>query len=355
METILQVFQQRKTLVILIGGIILGLILGLVYAWVINPVKWTNTAPNQLRADFQKDYIAWIAEEYAPTGDHAGDIAWVREKLGAELWEQKALAQTIEKVAQEKSGEEAVRLRALAAALNLPDVPVEPAPDDETAEETGGGLRSGVAICGVLALVASVVLLVYLLYNYFKGKPGKAKPGVGQFAEGDVPSHIVDWEAEADGPPLAQFSTSYTLGNDHYDPSFSIELENGEFLGECGMGISERIGDNTPNKITAFEIWLFDKSDIRTVTKVLMSEYAFNDEALRAKLAPKGEPILAKEGQEFILETKTISLRARVMTVQYGDDAPAHSFFEKLAVDLAAWPLADPSDNMPVPGATPIA
>ncbi len=348
MGTILQVFQQRKTLVILIGGIILGLILGLVYAWVINPVKWTNTAPNQLRSDFQKDYIAWIAEEYASTGDHAGDIDWASKKLGVNLWDEKALAKTIEKLAQEKSGEEAVRLRALAAALNLPDVTVEPISDDEI-EETGGGFRSSMAVCGVLALVISVVLLLYLAYNYFKGKQ-KAKPEGGKIIEGGVPSQVAGWETTADGPPLAQFSASYALGDDHYDPSFSIELENGEFLGECGMGISERIGVDTPNKITAFEIWLFDKSDIRTVTKVLMSEYAFNDEALRAKLAPKGEPILAQEGQEFILETKTIRLRARVMAVQYGDEAPTNSFFKKLAVDLAAWSIAEPSD-MPVPNA----
>jgi hypothetical protein len=44
--------------------------------------------------------------------------------------------------------------------------------------------------------------------------------------------------------------------------------------GECGVGISETIGVGDPKKVTAFEVWLFDKNDIQTVTKVLMSAHA---------------------------------------------------------------------------------
>jgi hypothetical protein len=132
--------------------------------------------------------------------------------------------------------------------------------------------------------------------------------------------------------------TTYVLGDDHYDPSFSIELESGEFMGECGVGISETIGAGAPDRVTALEAWLFDKNDIRTVTKVLMSRYAFNDEALRTKLAPKGEPILLKEGQDVILETKMLRLRVHVVEVMYGEgDLPSDSFFERLTVELAAW------------------
>jgi hypothetical protein len=137
---------------------------------------------------------------------------------------------------------------------------------------------------------------------------------------------------------LAQFPTTYTLGDDHYDPSFSVELESGEFMGECGVGVSETIGVGAPNKVTAFEVWLFDKSDIRTVTKVLMSDYAFHDEALCAKLAPKGEPTLVKAGEDIILETKTLRVRARIVEASYGmGNLPPNSFFERLTIDLAAW------------------
>jgi hypothetical protein len=155
-----------------------------------------------------------------------------------------------------------------------------------------------------------------------------------------APTDEVAWGVE--GPPLIQYATTYELGDDHYDPSFSIELDNGEFMGECGVGISETIGVGTPSKVTAFEVWLFDKSDIRTVTKVLMSDYAWQDEALRTKLAPKGEPIQTQQGQDLALETKTLRVRARVAEASYGmADVPSNSFFERLTVDLAVWVLPE--------------
>ena len=81
--------------------------------------------------------------------------------------------------------------------------------------------------------------------------------------------------------------TTYMAGDDLYDDSFSIDSPSGEFLGECGVGISDTIGVGDPKKVTAFEVWLFDKNDIQTVTKVLMSEHAFNDAAIRQRLAPR--------------------------------------------------------------------
>jgi hypothetical protein len=82
--------------------------------------------------------------------------------------------------------------------------------------------------------------------------------------------------------PVAQFTSKYRPGDVGYDDSFSIDTPAGDFLGECGVGMSETIGVGDPKKITALEVWLFDKNDIRTVTKVLMSEHSFYDDALRA-------------------------------------------------------------------------
>jgi len=173
--------------------------------------------------------------------------------------------------------------------------------------------------------------------------------GIG-IAERLAPAEGVPWEG--DGPPLVQFPTTYELGDDHYDPSFSIELENGEFVGECGVGISETIGVGAPNKVSAFEVWLFDKNDIRTVTKVLMSDYAFHDEALHAKLAPKGEPMLAEAGKDVILETKTLRVQVRIAEAVYGaGNLPPNSFFEKLTVDLSAWVKPGAEGAQPAAGA----
>ena len=145
------------------------------------------------------------------------------------------------------------------------------------------------------------------------------------------------WE-EGGTTPLAQFVTTYTLGDDFYDPSFSIEKENGDFMGECGVGISESIGTGDPKKVTALEVWLFDKNDIRTVTKVLMSDYAFDDDALQASLGSKGDLVPIEESSEVALETATMVLRARILELEYGEgQLPPHSFFKRVAIELGAW------------------
>ncbi len=137
---------------------------------------------------------------------------------------------------------------------------------------------------------------------------------------------------------MAQFMASYKLGDDLFDDSFSIDSPSGEFLGECDVGISETIGVGDPKKVTAFEVWLFDKNDIQTVTKVLMSAHAYNDETVRQRLAAKGEPVLATPGAQLVLETATLQLVARVVDMNYGEGAlPEESFFENVVLELATW------------------
>ncbi len=164
-----------------------------------------------------------------------------------------------------------------------------------------------------------------------------------------------DFEAIGEEPPLVQFMTTYLHGDDLYDDSFSIETPSGEFLGETGVGISETIGTATEAKnVTALEVWLFDKNDIRTVTKVLMSDYAFNDDAIRARLAPKGEPVLAKAGDRLWLETATLRVQARVVDLSYKSGTmPPNSVIERITIELAAW-KREPQTGRPgggLPGA----
>jgi hypothetical protein len=68
-----------------------------------------------------------------------------------------------------------------------------------------------------------------------------------------------------------------------------------------------------------------------------MSEHAFHDDSLRAKLASKGEAVMAQPGAPFSLETSGLEVRVEVAELDYGDgNAPPHSFFSKLTVELVA-------------------
>jgi hypothetical protein len=47
----------------------LGAALGLAYGWVVNPVRYVDTTPESLRADYKSDYVLMVAEAYQAEGD----------------------------------------------------------------------------------------------------------------------------------------------------------------------------------------------------------------------------------------------------------------------------------------------
>ncbi|MDI6769990.1 MAG: hypothetical protein QMD04_09965 [Anaerolineales bacterium] len=53
----------------LLTGLLIGLTLGLLIAWVISPVQYVDTAPASLHADFKDQYRSMIASAYLATGE----------------------------------------------------------------------------------------------------------------------------------------------------------------------------------------------------------------------------------------------------------------------------------------------
>ncbi len=172
-----------------------------------------------------------------------------------------------------------------------------------------------------------------------KEEPTEPRSVAAMGAQLSKAAEKTDFEAQGQEPPIVQFMTTYLHGDDLYDDSFSIETSSGEFLGETGVGVSETIGSTGEAKnVTALEVWLFDKNDIRTVTKVLMSDHAFNDDAIRAKLAPKGEAVLARTGDRLLLETATLRIQARIVDLAYKAGAmPPNGVIDRITIELAAW------------------
>jgi hypothetical protein len=101
----------------------------------------------------------------------------------------------------------------------------------------------------------------------------------------------------------------------------------------------------------AFDVWLFDKTDIRTVSRPIMSEYAFNDPVFRNKLSPDADPVVAAPGTTFDIETTALIVKAKIESVKFGEGQPVNSYFEELKVSLTAYlkPDIDVSGTMPVP------
>lgn len=50
-------------------AVLAGVGLGLLYGWVISPVKFFDTTPDTLRIDYQTDYVLMVSEAYADEDD----------------------------------------------------------------------------------------------------------------------------------------------------------------------------------------------------------------------------------------------------------------------------------------------
>ena len=323
------------------------------------PVKWTDADPSYLRADLQDDYFCMTIHSFMRTGDslQAKDRL---EELG-EVSEEKL--DNLQPGACGLSETDIVQFKtALGVASTAPlveapssEVVEEPssevgeqpseeqiAPAEEGKEEKKSGFNLFVlvgALCGVTLLIGAALVYIFFLRKKNGTSPmDRERSSVQPTGEGYQDDGQALAAADQD-IPITQFMSTYVAGDDLFDDSFSIDSPSGEFLGECGVGISETIGVGDPKKITAFEVWLFDKNDIQTVTKVLMSQHAYDDGAIASRLASKGEPVLLEPGGRVYLETATLVLEARVVDMNYGQGAlPENSFFDRLTLELAIWP-----------------
>jgi hypothetical protein len=338
--------RGRITKPVLIGagaGLALGLILGLLVAWVLWPVQVIDTEVKTMRADLQSEYLAMTLQSFEKTGDaQEAQRRW--EQLGPNKSQLLASfeANPPLSVSKEKVTQFAAMVNAEAPVLGTPEAGSPTAAAEKTPAKSGG-ITSGpwTLILGIMCLLTVVIggLLAYLLVFRNRRPAIATNRGAATAAGPSRTDEPAPSGNEGQEPPIVQYLTTYTVGNDLYDDSFSIDSPSGEFLGECGVGISETIGVGDPKKVTAFEVWLFDKNDIQTVTKVLMSQHAFNDPAISQRLTSKGEPVLAEPGKHILLETATLQLEARVVNMNYGQGAlPANSFFEQLTLELQVWP-----------------
>ena len=196
-----------------------------------------------------------------------------------------------------------------------------------------------IGLAGILILAVLAFGGIYLFRNVFRLRPRGEASAAMHAAEVSRQTEKTDFQELGLAPPITQTMTTYVMGDDLYDESFSIDTQGGDFLGEYGVGVSETIGVGDPKKVTALEVWLFDKNDIKTATKVLMSSHAFNDANLRGRLEAKGELVMLEPQGQIILETATLQLLVTVTDLEYGVGAlPQDSYFERVTLELAIWP-----------------
>lgn len=367
----------QRTLFVGVGvglllGLLLGLIFGLYYAWQINPATYAGGAyPNQLAPGYQANYLDMVVDSYISNNQveqarlrlqsfdpstkirllarRATDYAVAGQSVEAqninnlamqlkasEGWSNEAVQTAISQLTGEyQAAGDSGRVQAIGAFSNqltgtVPVVstpqagqPAEPAAAPPAATPAQGGGFPWSWLLGCFLVLLLLVALVLLAGRWQQSRKKSMKP----------PQPV--WEGE--GPaPLKRWTGTYTLGQDHYDEFFTIETDSGDFLGESGMGIMEAIPNTSPKQVMAFDVGLFDKTDITTLSRVVMSEQAYNDPTLRAKIEanPQAQAILAEPGKSFMLDTSAMRVEAKIDELEYG---PGNAYFNKLKLSLAVF------------------
>jgi len=348
---------RNRSILIIAVAFIIGLLVGwIVLGWWLFPVQWGGTLAQDLQPAAKKMFIATEAEAFASTQDAKAAIARL-QTLGT----QPEVAQLAAEVVQEANSQgdlvTADRTARLAASVGLSLPPVDvagqtapgeatPTPTPEPVQQEGSNFLP--TLLGILLLAGGIALAAWLLLR--RKAPQTDESQAAQAARGTVePSakpaaysstQVVDRTvvatpgAASDFHAGSEYSATFSQGDVEYDQSFDIEAPDGAYWGECGLTMSELVNGD-PNRVTALEVWLFDKSDIRTVTKVLMTDYAYGNQALRDKLSSKGDALLLSPDMGFVLDAQTLRLMGKVVALDYDDSgAPPRSTLRRLSVQL---------------------
>ena len=354
---------KPRMILLLLGSFIFGMI----WAYLIVPTNFFDASPSQLSASQRDQYLKLVAGSNASGLYAENDVLTLLRRV-------EEPAANVSRLAQQESGQVQWALQQLEP-LAAQAGPGETAP-------SGGDMLSSVLtflLAVVLfVLVINVIALVWglLLGGYWERLVNRLKPKTEADLEAERVRQDIrrrkelqeQMEKEAAqqaaasglGAPIMQRISPYKKGRP-YDDSFAIEDANDMFLGECGATVAKTIGDN---ELTAIEIWLFDKEDfVRTLSKLLVSEHAFNDPALRSEMDAKIENpaediVVIAPGATIQLETKMIVAEAKVADLKPGTDGslPPNSHFEEITLQMSAWERvgsasAAPAAVPPVPAA----
>jgi hypothetical protein len=334
----------KRPLIVALLSALVGLVVGLIWAWGIMPVQWTDVPPDKLGSVYQEDYLRMVIDSYGVNQNSR--LALMRwEALGPNA---PSLLATIVSNAGSQD------VSAIVAFSQLVQAPTTGATGETPTEATPTAAASGRVIGSSILTVAAIIIgilavggVIYFLFRLLRPmtkRSGEASPA-RRASDFNKQAELTDYSDMGDDQPVSQFIMTYMFGDEHFDESKSIELPNGEFLGECGVGIAKTIGVGeleSPPRVAAFEVWVFDHVMNKTATKILVSNYAYDNTSFLGDLSAK-ELVLAQPEGRFVLETEALRMFVQIAYMEYGQGPlPDESYFEHLSLEIAVWPKVLP-------------
>lgn len=343
--------------------VVLAFLIGLIWAYLLAPTTYFDGDPSQLQQGWQNEWVQLLADRYqAVSGTSATGpefdqsiinlLSAVDDPLGI-VETQSITAPGFRQLAQQAQ-----------SVAKTP--PSRPSLVSSLSPFIVGTIVMIVA-SAIIALVGRILIypnLIEPLIRRIRGDVAVSDEATRKTIDALRAARAAEEKAKESPPavdaelgePLTRKMSVYLMGRGQYDDSFEVEDSNDMFLGECGAAIAETIGEGDPIKVSAIEIWLFDKEDfVRTMSGVFVTEHALNDPAIKSKLETKGDLTLIQPGTEITLETNTLRLKARVVDMAYGDGPlPPNSFLESSTIEIAVWQKEGATSGSPAASPPPI-
>ena len=344
---------QRNTII----AVLLGMILGMATAYLVFPIEYTGAAPRQMSPRAVEQWVRMIAVGHNANLQY--DDANARLAL-QQIPDPQSVIARLERDASVSESERSA-IAALKDIQGYESLSGAPVPADP------GIVVSSLQIIAALLVVAIGVPVLVIIWRQFAPASGSdasddSHASRQTSAQAELPPRATprvapaadpagQWQQEETeesggvhpqyGLPVLQSISTYVKG-ESYDESFAIELgpeAGSQFLGECGLSIATRIG----NELQSVEFWGFDMASQETRARIFAAPAAVSDPAL---IAAVGERVAdttldiapATLGAVLLLDTQSIQLQAQIRSVvcNYAGGSP-DSGIESMQIEIIAW------------------
>ena len=141
---------------------------------------------------------------------------------------------------------------------------------------------------------------------------------------------------------VGQFEANYAFGIQSYDESFTINAADGELLGACGMGINESVdrAAATSDQVRLLDIWLYDRSAVRSVSQPLVSpgfDVSGLDDFADGSGSDSSPPLVVRPGLTCTLRSDHIVLECTIRSATFLDGEQAPMPFRSVSASLAIY------------------
>jgi len=361
---------KRATIAVLLVGVLLGMI----FAYAIFPTEFTGAGPRRMSDDATEQWVRMVAVGYSE------GIAYNEDTALAVLNQLPNPQQTAARLANDESvpSFERQAVAELQAIQGFNELTGSVAPQDPGLI---GSLMQWIIPLILVMIITPILVLVWrlLIYpNIVAGIIDQVKQATNAEYREQKQREQRDRDilkeqnrlkeemkknavADADfGEPVMQTISIYTKGR-NYDDSFAIELgpeQGNQFLGECGAGIATKAG----SELESVEFWAFDMATQDTLTKIFAAPGAINDPTFQAKVSnrvknPATDIVVAEPGAKLLLGTDENGVRVQgeIATISYTDgNGIPNGAIENMQMKVITWQTQGSPVGAPAGGPPPI-